>query len=174
MIETKIMSEDEEIATKEVNAAADNSDSKNKSDERKKTNPPDGYVCKNCSIAGHWIQQCPQKKKSKKRKSSDSNQQPQHEYVPGVDPSAKDIDRAREMQKLKPPPCDCGIPSRVKKVKRSRVTEGSRAIGAYFFFCTKKKEDVTKCNFAQPVEDLQKSKKEKVQANFFAKKRKGF
>lgn len=137
----------------------------------KKTSiPPEGYVCNLCKVPGHWIQQCDQKdtrKKNKKRKKSSH-----HEYQEGVDPSPKDIDRAREMQKIKPPQCDCGITSRLKKVKRSHATENSRANGSYFFFCSKKKDDSTKCNFAKPVDDLQKNKKDKIQSNFFAKKRK--
>merc|ERR1712238_560116 len=31
--------------------------------------------------------------------------------------------------------------------------EHSRAIGNYFFFCAKKRQDVTKCRFARPVQD---------------------
>ena len=142
------------------------------SNTKKKTNPPDGYVCNLCGVAGHWIQQCSQRdiadaKRKQKRKATSN-----HEYRPGIDPSPQDIEKAKMMQQLKPPMCDCGIPSRVKKVKRSKVTEHSRANGSYFFFCSKKKDDATKCNFAQPVEELQKTKQDKVQANFFAKRRK--
>lgn len=130
--------------------------------------PPEGYVCKVCGVPGHWIQQCTEKKHNKKRKKN-----PNHEYRPGVDPSPKDIEEAKQMQAIVPPPCDCGIKSRVKKVKRSKVTANSRANGSYFFFCSKHKDDVTKCNFAQPVTEIQKTEKDKLQANFFAKKRKG-
>jgi len=35
----------------------------------------------------------------------------------------------------------CGLPSRLNKVKRSKVQESSRAIGKYFFFCSKKRDD---------------------------------
>ena len=94
-------------------------------------------------------------------------------YRPGIDPSPKDIQEAKDMQKIKPPNCDCGIPGRLKKVKKSKVSEGSRANGVYFFFCSKKKDDSTKCNFVVPVNEISKTNKEKNQSNFFAKKRKG-
>jgi exopolysaccharide biosynthesis protein len=136
--------------------------------DKTKTSPPDGYVCNLCGVSRHWIQQCSQKKTTKKRKSSSS----EHKYQEGVDPSPKDIEQAKKMQQLTPPPCDCGVKSRLKKVKRSHVTENSRAVGSYFFFCAKKKDDPTKCKFAQPVEEVKKTKKDKLQANFFAKRRK--
>lgn len=85
-----------------------------------------------------------------------------------MDPSKQDIDRAREMQKIKPPKCFCGQPSRLKKVKRSSSGEDSRAIGKYFFFCSKAKFDETKCRFARPVEDEIKPKKDRI-CTFFAK-----
>ena len=44
----------------------------------------------------------------------------------------------------------------------------SRAIGHYFFFCNKAKNDESQCRFARPVEDETKSKKERV-CTFFAK-----
>ena len=56
--ETKTKVDDEETSTKNAQ--------ENQGDGRKKTNPPDGYVCNCCNIAGHWIQQCPQKKKHSK------------------------------------------------------------------------------------------------------------
>jgi len=158
----------------EVTENIDTVDSSSKKNKNKKeTTPPEGYVCNLCGAAGHWIQQCSQRDKINKKKRKPSGQSQQHEYRPGVDPSPKDIEDAQKMQALEPPMCDCGIPSRVKKVKRSKKTENSRAVGAYFFFCTKKKDDATKCNFAQPVEELHKTDKDKKQANFFAKKRKG-
>lgn len=87
--------------------------------------------------------------------------------MPGVDPSQDDIDRARELQKIKPPNCFCGLPSRLKKVKRSNTGgETSRAIGNYFFFCIKKKTE-NPCRFARPVEDELKPKKERPCTFFF-------
>jgi Zinc knuckle len=153
-----------EATEKQTNDAVALGDDKNQK-KKKTTNPPEGYVCNLCGIAGHWIQQCPTKEERNNKKRPK-----QHEYRPGVDPSEKDIEQAKRLQAIKPPPCDCGIASRLKKVKRSHVTEGSRANGRYFFFCAKKKNDATKCNFAQPVEET-KSPKDKTQANFFAKKR---
>jgi hypothetical protein len=38
--------------------------------KRKTTTPPDGYVCSLCHDEGHWIQQCPQLAKQKKKKSN--------------------------------------------------------------------------------------------------------
>ena len=67
----------------------------------KASTPPAGYACTICKAPGHWIQQCPQKKKQKKR-----NANPTHVHVPGVDPSQDDIARARELQQIKPPKCD--------------------------------------------------------------------
>lgn len=128
--------------------------------KRKASTPPDGYVCNLCHTEGHWIQQCPQKGKNKKKKSN-------HVPVPGVDPSQEDIERARELQKIKPPQCFCGIPSRLKKVKKSNTGEQSRAVGKYFFFCVKRKTD-NPCRFARPVEDEIKPKKERL-CTFFAK-----
>lgn len=80
--------------------------------------------------------------------------------MPGVDPSQKDIDLAREYQKIKPPPCFCGNPSRIKKVKKSNVNENSRAVGKYFFFCASKKSD-TPCRFARPVKEHRQRKQGK-------------
>ncbi|KAL3904084.1 MAG: hypothetical protein SGILL_010204 [Bacillariaceae sp.] len=136
---------------------------------KKTTAPPDGYICKLCGVSGHWIQQCSQKKKNKKKRKSSTDHH--HEYKEGVDPSPKDIEQAKKMQQIPPPLCDCGAKSRLKKVKRSHVTENSRAVGSYFFFCAKKKEDPTKCKFAQPVHEVSKTKQDKLQANFFAKRR---
>lgn len=114
--------------------------------KRKTSTPPDGYVCKLCDVAGHWIQQCPKKQKKKRKPST-------HVPIPGQDPSPEDIARARALQKMTPPPCQCGITSRLKKVKRSKFNDQSRAIGKYFFFCSKARHDATKCRFAQPVEE---------------------
>ncbi len=53
----------------------------------------------------------------------------------------------------------CGLPSRLNKVKRSREGgEHSRAVGKYFFFCSKQREDETQCRFARPL-DLELSKR---------------
>ncbi|CAB9498291.1 expressed unknown protein [Seminavis robusta] len=134
---------------------------------KKTTEPPDGYVCNLCKITGHWIQQCPTRKQHNKRKRKTTTT-----HQPGVEPSPKDIERAKKMQAIPSPPCDCGETSRLKKVKRSHVTEHSRAVGSWFFFCAKKKDDATKCNFAKPVEEVQRDKKEKVQGSWYAKKRK--
>ena len=135
--------------------------------KRKETTPPDGYVCHKCNESGHWIQQCPLKGENdgsnKRRKKSD------HVPVAGVDPSQADIDAAREMQKIPPPNCFCGMPSRLKKVKRSNVGgDSSRALGKYFFFCGKKKGDDTACRFARPVEDELMDKKDRI-CTFWAK-----
>jgi hypothetical protein len=129
----------------------------NSEKKRKATTPPDGYVCSLCDIAGHWIQQCNQAKKKKKTS---------HVPVSGVDPSAEDIERAKELQKIPPPQCFCGIKSRLKKVKRSSKGTDTKAIGKYFFFCSKAKTDSSKCRFARPMDDELKPKKQRVCAFF--------
>lgn len=139
----------------------------NSSKRKAESVPPEGYVCNLCGVSGHWIQQCSQKPKQRRKKKQST-----HQPVPGVDPSQKDIEHAKQMQQLTPPKCDCGSPSRLKKVKKSKVTENSRANGSYFFFCSKRKEDPTKCKFAQPVEAQNKTDRERRTSNFFAKKRK--
>ena len=55
----------------------------------------------------------------------------------------------------------CGLTSRLNKVKRSKEGgDSSRAIGKYFFFCSKKRDDDTQCRFARPVEmEMKKQKK---------------
>lgn len=65
------------------------------------------------------------------------------------------------MQKIPPPKCFCGEVSRLNKVGRSKVGgDESRAIGKYFFFCSKKRDDETQCRFARPVDmELKKQKK---------------
>jgi hypothetical protein len=147
--------------TQETNPTS--SDSK-----RKQSSPPDGYLCNLCGVAGHWIQQCSQQRPNKKRKKRAST--PAHVFVAGVDPSEADIEKARQLQKIKPPNCFCGITSRLKKVKRSSSKEGqhSRAIGKYFFFCAKQKSNDSKCRFARPVEDELTPKKERL-CTFFIK-----
>lgn len=136
--------------------------------KRKQSSPPDCYVCKVCGVAGHWIQQCPEHRPRKKKKKAAASSTTPHVFVAGVDPSAADIEEAREMQKIKPPNCFCGITSRLKKVKRSSQGQNSRAIGKYFFFCAKQKSNDTKCQFARPVEDELKPKKERL-CTFFKK-----
>jgi hypothetical protein len=129
--------------------------------------PADGYVCNLCKIPGHWIQQCTQAGKNNNKKKKDNNNN-NHTPVAGVDPSQDDIDKARELQKIPPPQCFCGIASRLKKVKRSHVGgEESRAIGNYFFFCSKKKTEEP-CRFARPVQDEIQPKKERY-CNFLLK-----
>lgn len=57
------------------------------------------------------------------------------------------------MQSIPPPKCKCGIPARLNRVKRSKDGgDSSRAIGKYFFFCSKKRDDETQCRFARPAE----------------------
>jgi len=129
--------------------------------KRKVSNPPEGYTCHLCGENDHWIFQCNEKKKKNKKSSST------HVPVPGVDPSKEDIENAKLMQKLKPPNCFCGSTSRLKKVKRSRVSETSRANGNYFFFCAAKSREEG-CKFARPVEHELKPKKERI-CPFFAK-----
>lgn len=129
--------------------------------KRKKSTPSEGYICSICNTPGHWVQLCPDRKKKKTN--------PCHVYTPGVDPSEKDIETARELQKIKPPNCFCGISSRLKKVKRSHASDNSRAIGKYFFFCSKKKDDLTKCRFARPVESENTSKNQII-CTFYAKR----
>ena len=128
--------------------------------KRRTTEPPDGYVCSLCQVPGHWIQQCSLRKKKRRKKSN-------HVPIPGVDPSQQDIDLARQYQKIKPPNCFCGQPSRLKKVKKSHVNENSRAIGKYFFFCALKKNEGP-CRFARLVDDELKDKKERL-CSFFVK-----
>jgi hypothetical protein len=131
----------EDATTTEAVAADDDTNSK-----RKRESVPDkGYTCNICKEGGHWIQQCPQRK-NKKKKNKD------HTPVEGVDPSKDDIEKAKEMQKLRAPPCYCGVTSRVKKVKQSKYNPNSRAIGLYFFFCAKKDKEEC-CRFAKPVVD---------------------
>ena len=76
-----------------------------------------------------------------------------------MDPSQKDIDLAREYQKIKAPNCFCGKPSRLKKVKKSNVNENSRAVGKYFFFCASRKTE-NPCRFARPVKEHRQRKRE--------------
>ena len=138
--------------------------------KRKETTPPDGYVCRLCNIAGHWIQVCPTKKtgeKKRKRKQTD------HVFVPGKDPSPEDIAEAKKMQEIPPPKCFCGITSRLNKVKRSKAGgENSRALGKYFFFCSKKRDDETQCRFARPA-DLELNKMKARAGNKAAQKKNG-
>ena len=55
-------------------------------------------------------------------------------------------------------------------MKRSKVQEGSRAIGKYFFFCSKKRDDETQCRFARPV-DMELKKNKKIDSRMKAKKK---
>ena len=57
-------------------------------------------------------------------------------------------------------------------MKRSKVQEGSRAIGKYFFFCSKKRDDETQCRFARPV-DMELKKNKKIDSRMKAKKKEG-
>ena len=139
-----------------------------KTTKRKESTPPDGYVCRLCSVPGHWIQVCPTKKtgdKKRKRKPSD------HVPVPGKDPSPEDIAEAQKMQEIPPPKCFCGVTSRLNKVKRSKAGgDNSRALGKYFFFCSKKRDDETQCRFARPA-DLELNKMKARAGNKAAQKK---
>ncbi len=119
--------------------------------KRKQSIPPDGYTCSLCGIPGHWIQQCETKDKKKKRTKKRRNSD--REFIAGIEPSPQDIAHAREMQQIQPPLCYCGKASRIKKVKQSRVSRDSRAIGNYFFFCAERRDDQPKCRFARPAEE---------------------
>lgn len=128
--------------------------------DRDNSTPPEGYVCRLCSVGGHWIQVCPTKKtgeKYKKKRKTD------HVPVSGQDPSEEDIEEAKQMQKIPPPKCWCGLPSRLNRVKRSKAGgDASRAIGKYFFFCSKKRDDETQCRYARPVEEEIKNSEKKA------------
>jgi hypothetical protein len=136
--------------------------------KRKESTPPDGYVCRLCSVPGHWIQVCPTKKTGdKKRKRKPSG----HVPVPGKDPSPEDIAEAQKMQEIPPPKCFCGLTSRLNKVKRSKTGgDNSRALGKYFFFCSKKRDDETQCRFARPA-DLELNKMKARAGNKAAQKK---
>ena len=136
--------------------------------KRKESTPPDGYVCRLCSVPGHWIQVCPTKKTGdKKRKRKPSG----HVPVPGKDPSPEDIAEAQKMQEIPPPKCFCGLTSRLNKVKRSKAGgDNSRALGKYFFFCSKKRDDETQCRFARPA-DLELNKMKARAGNKAAQKK---
>ena len=55
-------------------------------------------------------------------------------------------------------------------VKRSKAGgDASRAIGKYFFFCSKKRDDETQCRFARPVE-MELNKKKKIDSRMSKKK----
>ncbi len=139
-----------------------------KTTKRKESIPPDGYVCRLCSVPGHWIQVCPTKKTGdKKRKRKPSG----HVPVPGKDPSPEDIAEAQKMQEIPPPKCFCGVTSRLNKVKRSKAGgDNSRALGKYFFFCSKKRDDETQCRFARPA-DLELNKMKARAGNKAAQKK---
>ncbi|KAI2498655.1 Zinc knuckle [Fragilaria crotonensis] len=119
--------------------------------KRKLSTPPDGYTCNLCGIPGHWIQQC--ETRDKKTKGTKKRRNTDREFIAGIEPSPEDIAQAREMQLIQPPLCYCGKQSRIKKVKQSRVSRDSRAIGNYFFFCAERREDHPKCRFARPAEE---------------------
>lgn len=133
----------------------------------KTTDPPAGYLCNLCQNPGHWIQQCPDRRKHNKKQKK--QQKKEHVPVPGVDPSPKDIQAAQTYQNWlaqnKAPTCFCGLPSRLKKVKNKKTRESSsRAAGKYFFFCSKKKEE-TPCRFARLAEQVMKEQKRKDAKN---------
>ena len=129
-------------------------------DNKKTSTPPDGYVCNLCKTPGHWIQQCSERKKNNKKRKTNPN----HVPVAGVDPSQTDIEHAKQMQALPAPKCFCLEKSRIKKVKKegNNTKANSRAIGKYFFFCSKKRDDPSRCRFARPAEDVQKEYKRKT------------
>lgn len=145
-----------------------NNDTQSAVNKRKESTPPDGYVCRLCSVPGHWIQVCPTKKTGDKRKRKSKSD---HTPVPGKDPSPEDIAEAQKMQEIPPPNCFCGITSRLNKVKRSKAGgDNSRALGKYFFFCSKKRDDETQCRFARPA-DLELNKMKARAGNKAAQKR---
>lgn len=132
--------------------------------KRKLSTPPDGYTCSLCGIPGHWIQQCTKSGKKRRKKETTKTTSTNRQFIAGIEPSPQDIDRAREMQRIPPPLCYCGKTSRIKKVKQSRVSRDSRAIGNYFFFCAERRDnhnDQPKCRFARPVEEQLKLLKDR-------------
>ena len=153
------------IMTEVVDAVDGDAVDTDKKRKVESSTPPEGYICRLCSTAGHWIQVCPTKKTGAKRQRKSD-----HVPVPGQDPSPEDIERAKILQKIPPPNCFCGIPSRLNKVKRSKEGgDTSRALGKYFFFCSKKRDDETQCRFARPVETEEKSLKKNIRDDVIKK-----
>ncbi len=79
------------------------------------------------------------------------------------------------MQQIPPPKCFCGLTARLNRVKRSKEGgDSSRAIGKYFFFCSKKRDDESQCRFARPAEsELNKRKVGTVSGKKAEVRRKG-
>uniref|UniRef100_A0A7S0GB86 Zinc knuckle CX2CX3GHX4C domain-containing protein n=1 Tax=Proboscia inermis TaxID=420281 RepID=A0A7S0GB86_9STRA len=159
--EVKLVNEKDQCE-EEIIPTADKTDKIKRSNGNVSTKaPPHGYVCAICSIPGHWIQRCPEKKKAKKRKRNTN-----HIPVAGVDPSQDDIAKAKALQSKmtvlskNAPKCYCGATSRLKKVTKTQdMWEGgerSRAVGNFFFFC-KYKESDKRCKFARFVDELNDS-----------------
>ncbi|KAK1744851.1 hypothetical protein QTG54_004142 [Skeletonema marinoi] len=114
--------------------------------KRKESTPPDGYVCRLCSVPGHWIQVCPTKKTGdKKRKRTPSD----HVPVPGKDPSPEDVAEAQKMQE---------ILLRNVSVEKHLVST------------SKKRDDETQCRFARPA-DLELNKMKARAGNKAAQKK---
>jgi hypothetical protein len=122
---------------------------------------PDGYVCSLCHAPGHWISDCSQFKKKKSKKQTNGDGTAAHTPISGQDPSEEDIERAKAIQrkmvhmnKLKPPDCFCGLPSRKARINEKNKKEiDQRARGKWFWFCSKTKGDYTKCKMARVIEE---------------------
>ncbi|VEU40264.1 unnamed protein product [Pseudo-nitzschia multistriata] len=159
--------------------ASSNSNSGNKP-AKKLSVPPDGYVCKLCHTKGHWIQQCPEKPKHKTKKKKNPNHvyrpgiDPSKEDIERARALQKLTPpmcfcRVRSrLKKVKRSFANSNAGSSSSKNNntddyydngnashsyREPDYERSRAIGNYFFFCSKPRGDPTQCRFARPVED---------------------
>lgn len=112
---------------------------------------PDGYVCKACSKPGHWVYDCALKSKGVKRQR---NEKPATLLKKNIDPkfrepTLEDIARAKEiMPVIKPsqaPNCLCGLKSSARKCRK----KDSQAFGLMFWWCSKQKDDETRCTFSK-------------------------
>ena len=104
---------------------------------KKKRTPPsvpgNGYVCKACDQPGHWVYDCPRKRKNKRSKTSghtlDDEQRAKHR-----DPTAEDIAKAQAampvIRMADAPKCRCGL----RSAPRKNRAQGSPGHGLMFWW----------------------------------------
>jgi len=137
---------------------------------------PDGYVCKACDVKGHWIQACPFRVKKNIAATSEkrlAEEAPEEEFVikkgnaDGLtkppkklkikesrfrEPSAEDIAKAKAMMPIinpkDAPMCNCGAPAGCRKLRKKE----SPAYGKMFWWCAKRRDDATRCNFVKKAD----------------------
>ena len=139
--------------------AADAADAADRQSKKRSKAVPDGYLCKLCSTPGHWQYECSLFVKKKKQKvakgpRADGGADGQQRH-----PTAEDIAAANAAMPVidlkAAPTCKCGLKCTARKNKK-KENKKKGGYGEMFWWCPKKPNDETKCDFVTSVNFVKK------------------